>query len=485
MGYVSSIVLRRPLAPPLLALSLALSCKPAGEERTTSAAEIVEPSPVDTAAPDDDDVWRDLNDGGGGARVDLCSAGSPELEDARARFDALDAVAEGLADADPVGPFNGLASALYDHACMAVARADEPALDLKMTTAIEARTYWRAGLGLWLKSYLDLAEGTEQTVWLLPSRPELVTEKTRPGDPLAPWMCPADPESPCVRAVAAWRARADRYFELWKHPGGIQIVDCAPAVENGPAEDAYGRWRACEDGGLRRHAALPLGGLGPIEEGWVVVYGRRGHYQYCDEVAALDLLSGSHYRFAECDHRPELDGLADAGASERASEAVEVRARTLAPELLREFAWAAMSAPYVRADVISERSLGRDLPAGVKVSRRETLSASGMGLSGSSSSGHTTLAWIWTRGAAEIPAHGELSWPSGLSSPAEDHAVRLLAIAELRPIAGCAAVDLPAWIVDNLGEGRAPASEHGLVDPPSAAVLGAMRRQVKRGRCVR
>ncbi len=485
MGYVSSIVSRRPLVLPLVALSLALACKPAGEERSTSRAE-ARPSPVDTAAPDPgDDVWRDLNDGGGGARVELCAAGSPELADARARFDALDAVAEGLADADPVGSFNGQASALYDHACMAVARADEPALDLKMATAIEARTYWGAGLGLWLRSYLDLADGTEQTVWLLPSRPEVVTGKTRPGDPLAPWMCPADAESPCVRAVAAWRARAERYFELWDHPGGIQIVDCAPAVENGPPEEAYSRWRACEDGGLRRHAALPIGGLGPVEEGWVVVYGRRGHYQYCDEVAAFDLLSGSHYRFAECDHRPELDGLADAGAVGQASEAVEVRARTLAPELLREFAWAAMSVPYVQPGVISDTALGRDLPAGVEVSRRENLSLSGLGLSGSGSSGHTTLAWMWTRGAAEIPAHGELSWPSGLSDPAEDHAVRLLAIAEQRPIAGCAAADLPVWLVDNLGEGRAPASEHGLVDPPSDAVLEAMRSQVKRGRCAR
>ena len=148
------------------------------------------------------------------------------------------------------------------------------------------------------------------------------------------------------------------------------------------------------------------------------------------------------------------------------------------------FAWATISARYVQANVISETALGRQLPAGVKVSRTENLSLSGVGLSGGGSSGHTRLGWIWAHGSAKIPAHGELSWPSNLSGPAKDHAVRLLAIAEMRRDAGCAAADLPGWIIDNLSE-RLPESEYELVDPPSDAILKAMRQQAKRGRCAK
>ncbi|MGH1341638.1 MAG: hypothetical protein ACRBN8_08820 [Nannocystales bacterium] len=414
------------------------------------------------------------------AGAELCAADSDALSDARAQYEALELAAEGLDPATPPTGFVGQLQALYQHECLAVARGDQPGLAFELATGLEAETYWEAGLDLWFRSYLDFSDGADNTVWLLPSQPTVVTALTRPGDPLARWMCSTNPDEGCARGVAAWRSRAQRTFELFKYGGGPDLVHCDPPEDEGLDAEAYARWRSCEVRGLRRHASLPLGGLGAIEDGWMVVYGRRGHYQYCDEVAALDLASGAHYRFADCDHRAELDGVVGAAGG------IQVETGAVAVELLQEFAWMALSVRYVERNVVTERALGRDLPEGLRMARPVTpLSTTGFGLAGSGGSGHTTLGWLWTRGANASPAHGELSWPDGLSDPADDHAVRLLDFAEQRSARGCAAKKLPGWLVENLAADRRPKHDSGLVDPPSEALLEAMRRQAKRGRCAK
>lgn len=416
--------------------------------------------------------------------AELCAAKSDALVDARARYEALDSLAEGLDNAAPPTEFVAQLKALYGHECLAVGRGDNRGLNMEIATGIEARAYWEAGLDMWFRTYLDVADGSDDTVWLLPSRPVVVTRDTRPLDPLAPWMCSADPEDPCAQRVAAWRSRAQRTFELFKYGGSHSTEHCDPDTHDWPQGEEYARWRACERGGLRRHASLPLGGLGSIEDGWIVVYGRRGHYQYCDEVAALDLSSGSHYRFADCAHRPEIAGFAAAAGA--LPPGIEVETGTISTELLREFAWVALSVAYVEPNVVTERALGRTLPSRVRMARPSTpMSMSGFGSRGSGSSGHTTLGWIWTRASNKSPASGELSWPDGRSDPAKDHAVRLLDFAEQRSVPGCAPKKLPAWILDNLTAERLPKSKYELVDPPSEALVAAMRRQLSRGRCAK
>ncbi|MBV1860188.1 MAG: hypothetical protein KUG77_17375 [Nannocystaceae bacterium] len=483
LGYVSSIVPDRSFAPVLLASLVFSACStPAAP---TNALQEPAQAPLPTAVPDSssqepDEAPPAANNELMGAGSALCSADSDALADARARYDALETLAQGLSPAAAPIAFVDQVKALYRHECLAVGRGDQSGLDLEMATGLEAKAYWEAGLDLWFRAYLDFSDGADDTVWLLPSQPTVVTALTRPSDPLARWMCSADPEDPCARRVAAWRSRAQRTFELFEHGGGLSIVSCDPEESEGPKEEAYVRWRACESKGLRRHASLPLGGLGAIEDGWVVVYGRRGHYQYCDELAALDLSSGAHYRFADCDHRPELDGIAAAAG------AIDVETGTIPVELLQEFAWVALSLRYIQPGVVTDTALGRELPAGLRMARpAASLSASGFGLSGTGSSGHTTLGWLWTRGPSDSPADGELSWPDGLSDPADDHAVRLLDFAEQRTAPGCAAKKLPAWIVPNLAAERLPKRDSELVDPPSAAILAAVRRQLKKGRCAK
>lgn len=479
--YVCVTVLRLRVAIPPLVLALSSACKPAPSTPPPTREGPVQSAPVTKSKshptpPASVDEPQSL--------IELCPADSDALADARAQFDALDTLVETLDAAASPGRFVEMAQALYAHECLKMGRRDVPWLELEVSTGIEARVHWALGLDMWFRTYLDSADGSDETVWLMPTRRDVVTPLTRPEDPLAPWLCSDDVEDACNRAVAPWRGRAERYFELWSHTAHPEQPDCRELAESASAHEAYGVWRTCEQASLPRQAAMPVGGVGPIEDGWILIWGRRGHYNYCDEVAALDLASGSHYRFADCAHRPEIAEFAKAAGARPKGLIVETS--TLPPELLREFAWAAMSVPYVQRDVILETALGRERPDGVAMLRTEApMSLSGTGLAGWGSSGHTTLAWQWSRGSRNSPAHGELSWPDGLSNPADDHAVRLLALAEQRGVSGCAARKLPRWLLDNLAPDALPARDDERVDPPSPPLLDAMRRQLKRGRCAR
>ncbi len=474
-----------PLRPLLTALCLAGCTSPDAALEPVSAPSAREASHDDTPAPadgaaEDAAVWADLSAGPSA----LCEADSPALAQARKQHDALERLVKALPADGSTKAFNKQVTALYEHACLAVARGDEPMMSFELTSALEAKTYWDDGLSIWLRSYLDLADGTDTTVWLPPTRRDIVTPQTRAADPLAPWLCSVDPEDDCARPVAGWALRAQRYFELWSLSGKPPAPDCLATLSEGSPEGAYMRWRACESEALPRHVSLPLGGLGLVDTGWVVIYGRRGHYQYCDSVTALDLQSGAHYSFATCDHRPELDGMERADAVDPPSPAVKVEVGTIDVERVREFAWAAMSVQYVQDDVVSERALGRELPEGVTVARNDQqFPFGGLGLSGTASSGSTTLGWTWSQQSGKAEVFGELSWSFRYSSAADDYAAQLLAVARLGLEPGCAPAALPQWVVDNLAIGRLPKSEYELVDPPPPEVLAAMTAQVAKGRC--
>ncbi len=450
---------------------LLIACTSAGSAEAPAEApgrDTVQPDAPPAATPDpapDEDVWAAV--GGDGEAVALCEAESKALADARAEYEALQSLVEGLRPDDSAEAFNVRANELLGGECFAVARVDEPGLRLDLPSAAAAKAYWESGLDMWFRTYLDLAAADNRDVWLLPSQRDVVTPQTHPDDPLAPWLCPQDPESSCARAVLAYAARAERYFELWALPGLDASVDCEPAAREG----GYAKWRDCERDGLRRHAALALGGVGLVDEGWIVVEGRRGHYEYCDEVAAFDLSTGAYYRFAECDHRPELDGLADAGALGQTAAGVQVETGRVDLEHLREFAWATLSAQYVQPDVVRDTALGRQLPADMAVTRTDDRSLGGLGLIGMGSSGHTSVRWAWSAGAGKPVVSGDMSWPGSLSNPAEDHAVRLLSIAEGRAAPGCAPSALPDWVAD------------GLVDEPTDAVREAIARRGAPARC--
>ena len=439
-----------PSAPSVSTRGLAPPSPESGPEAGTEAG--TEPEPVTLAA-----------------RVSLCAADAPSLADARARYDALEALVENLADTAPADDFNAQVADLYAHECLHVARLDEPLPPDDATSGLDAKAYWDQGLGIWMRSYLDLADHSDNTTWLRPSHRTVITAALRPDDPLAPWLCTNIED--CGTVVEGWRRRADRYYELWAPR--TPSPDCGERVADGPPEDAYARWRDCRRDALPRRTALPLGGLGAIDDGWLVVHGRRGHYRYCDELAVYDLRSGSHYRFARCNHRPEIAAMVGTK-----SPTVQIEVGTLPPAMLREATWATASARYVQQNVITEYALGQALPPEMVVERPdEGVMGGGMGFGGSWSSDQTTLGWAWVHNADPPSVHATLTWPRNDSNPEDDHAVRLLSIAESQRVPGCAPAKLPTWL---------PKAVQKMPEDPHAIpreLIDALKRQAARGRC--
>ena len=130
---------------------------------------------------------------------------------------------------------------------------------------------------------------------------------------------------------------------------------------------------------------------------------------------------------------------------------------------------------------------GRPVPKGMMIGRYGSNTISGMGMSFSFSSAHTTLDWQWVDGVDAVPLTGEMSWPSDLNDPAGDHAVRLLQIAEDSMTEGCAKTELPAWLADGLDLGGVSGldADDESLRKTAEALRDAMVDAAARGRCPR
>ncbi len=49
-----------------------------------------------------------------------------------------------------------------------------------------------------------------------------------------------------------------------------------------------------------KRIALPLGDVKAPDTGWLVIAGRRGHYEFCDTVRAYDLETGAAFIDDNC-----------------------------------------------------------------------------------------------------------------------------------------------------------------------------------------
>jgi len=299
-------------------------------------------------------------------------------------------------------------------------------------------------------------------------------------------LCSAELEDDeCAESVYGWQSRASRYYELWKKGTGEPEEDCLERASKGPARQAYATWRDCANEQAGTHTTLPLGGLGTVDEGWLVVRGRRGHYSFCDGIAAYDLETGSAYRIESCSGLALTDG---GGVDHRQTDArrkVKVTAGTIPVALLREAAWATFTAPFVDNDIVHEATFGRPVPDGMVIGRESSTSYSGLGFSMSFSSAHTTLDWQWVEGVDAVPLTGDMSWPSDLNDAAGDHAVRLLQIAEDALEPGCAKAKLPGWLADGLELGGVSGldADAESLSETSEALRDAMVDAAGRGRC--
>ena len=159
-------------------------------------------------------------------------------------------------------------------------------------------------------------------------------------------------------------------------------------------------------GGVREraagvHDAVSRGGVSRTDERVVVVRGRRGHYQFCDQLTAFDLATGAYYASKSCSGLAlRTNGAVDAAKTDAARTPV-IQTGRVSVDNLREAAWIIMLAPHVDATGYASASTF-PIPPGLDVKVAIGDVRGGSAGSAWGSSAQTRLAWTWIDGAAIV-----------------------------------------------------------------------------------
>jgi hypothetical protein len=367
----------------------------------------------------------------------------------------------------------------------------DPCLDLareqgvpSVTTALAMRAWWDASGEAWLHSIV----GAGREVLVPAEMPTELSLESAPADhALRPLLCPAA-DAACGRETEGWRIRAEQSFlhHARDHRDEPffegQRRECLAHARRGDADDRYLAWLRCAITTLPERVTFPIGGLRAPDHGWLVMRGRRGHYQWCEEVRAYDLATGAAYVAEQCGALFRITG----GATRPVPPDTAPRATVgrLPVENLREAAWMIFTSGSLERRRAETQRL--EVPEGIERRFREgLLGVHGYGGgTGYAHSGQTRIAWAWVDGASTL-MQGDLTWPDSGEAP-EDHADNLLRIAEAALEPGCAPAALPAGLA--IGTQRARVS--GVDADPDARqriedALVARLRALDRGRCPR
>ncbi len=343
--------------------------------------------------------------------------------------------------------------------------------DAKPDSATSLRTWWIEDGGAWLES--AAGEPAERRVTFPPDfRPSLFLEGHARED-VSALLCPAS-DARCGAETRGWLRRAqdafdqhdDRYDEIapdevgirghkeWREAGRICDAEAAAAKDG----ERAAIWRACIDGRRPLVARLPVGRFRAPSRGWLVVAGRRGHYQFCDGIAAYDLVTGSAAAARSCGGLALANGGLVDGRKTDVSRKAETETGTVSVDNLRELALALVLLDHTGRLAVGEDEAALPPRTGVPAAR----AAGDSRREGTSwmTSGQTHLTWRWIDGA-ETLASGELRTPD--SSRAEEaHADHLLEIVEAGLSPGCPRATPP---VAKAADGSGSTS---WVDAPSA-----------------
>jgi len=189
----------------------------------------------------------------------------------------------------------------------------------------------------------------------------------------------------------------------------------------------YQGWRDCIEIARSKRVALPLGEFKAPTTGWVVITGRRVHYDFCDTTRPYNLTTGAAFIDDSCSALAlKPGGDVDFGATNKA-RVESVKVGSIQADNLREAVW--MMLFRGEAEELQLKAEYYPLPAGLSPqvtvrTRRDDLSAASMW----ANTAQTSLTWRWlpTTGTGFV---GEATWPSSYDA-AESHAASLLAVAE-------------------------------------------------------
>lgn len=310
------------LFAPLLVLSL-IACGPTAARRLRSPS----PGPVATSVASVE-VPRE-------ATLVGCDAADRAKVDAE--IIALGKTIRELKPGDAYDEPTRRIAALWAHPCLPTLARFFAAPEPKSAEALI--DVWERGLDEALFESvggLYRAEG-EPASLVVP--PEVVPEP--PADALAKaasWICPPD-EPSCARSKS-YVASAERAFDAWRElsrrDGASEACKDAPARDG--ARTAFERWALCVFYSVPETTRYPRISLRAPTSGWVILTGRRGHYQFSDEARAYDLASGAAYVVSSTTKLVLKGGDVDAAATDAARVPVTGRGE-VAPDQVRDLAF--------------------------------------------------------------------------------------------------------------------------------------------------
>src|SRR5262249_15238973 len=139
----------------------------------------------------------------------------------------------------------------------------------------------------------------------------------------------------------------------WKRERPPTDDDCPAYARGAPRRRQLASFRECLDASAERSLAFPIGRVKKPTAGWLVVSGRRGHYEFCDELRAFDLATGSAYRVASCSGLALMSGGA---VDHRATDAARKQDRErgmVSLDEIREAAWMLLQLGELDKDVLT------------------------------------------------------------------------------------------------------------------------------------
>jgi hypothetical protein len=381
--------------------------------------------------------------------------GTSEATRSRDALEALDKRIRALKSDDDLRQAVTDLRSLLGSRCFRLAAEQGESPELEHPLSLQ--TWWEAGGQAWLTSYIDRprlgrVDDLREHVVFPPTPRKVLALDNAPTAIPAPLLCRLADEN-CGRETQGWAERArdafsaaavqDRVREEDAFPVNSEALAarCEAEVRGTRMTPEYSKWMEC----LAEHRvpgwALPLGHFRAPDRGWLVVRGRRGHYEFCDELGVYDIETGSAYVAKSCSGLHLLPGGSVNFDATNAARKASVEAGRVDVANLREAVWMILLAPEAQ-----EAFLCADyfpLPKGMVPTPPE--SDEGRRAFGMSwNSGQTQLSWSWMTADGQVLASGTLTWPSSYSVPGA-HAADLLRIAELGLSSGCPPAKLPAF----------------------------------------
>jgi hypothetical protein len=404
----------------------------------------------------DADFWAFL---GAGRVVTRCDASSAAAQQASQRLQRLDARVQALETSEPVTEtVRDLHDVLRTECFLAASETDRaPQPD----SVLSLKEWWMNGGGVgWLETFVKLPllgpiENLKPHIAVPADVRKTLNLEAHREHPLTAILCPLT-DTACGSETRGWKRRAEEFFEA--HPvRALQIGSatleplpsepaalsrhCTERTSGTDAQQRYQRWRDCVEAGRPKQMALPLGNFKPPRAGWLVIAGRRGHYEFCDTTRAYDLTTGAAFIDDSCSALVlKRGGSVDFDATDSA-RAGRVSVGRISVENLREAVW--MLLLRGEAEEVQLETAYYPLPPGVtpRLHARPDDNAFVLGAVGFST-GQSSLTWRWI--PDDAPSFvGEVTWPDSYDA-ADGHASSLLAIAEAGFLEGCAPRQLPS-----------------------------------------